>query len=174
MFQIWNAAQTWLVPLNIVFNVLRFGLALNWNRFLAFQRRSLNYLNSASEIIKLEFVTIDPFFSQSIHLKKIFFNVLRSPVGRLGGGEWSSPSEDEGRLYPSLGEGEGADKPVPSSFLGLLLCMAWCCFKLPWNEGNYAKILTRGLNSVLYITYYSLTPHSHTVLLDKQQNKTEY
>ncbi len=104
------------------------------------------------------------FFSQLIFFILNFVNALRSPVGRLEGGEWSSPSEDEGRLYPSLGEGEGADKPVPSSFLGLLLCMAWCCFKLPWNEGNYAKILTRGLNSVLYITYYSLTPHRHTVL----------
>ena len=46
--KIWGASQTWLVSLDIVFNVLRFEPALNWNRFLAVQRCGLNSLNSAS------------------------------------------------------------------------------------------------------------------------------
>ena len=43
-----RAAQTWLVPFEIVFRVSRFEPALNWNRFLTDLRRGLNCLNSAS------------------------------------------------------------------------------------------------------------------------------
>ena len=39
-----------MVPLKIKFNVSRFESALNWNRFLAVQRRGLNSLNSALEL----------------------------------------------------------------------------------------------------------------------------
>ena len=49
------AAQTWLDPLEIVFIATRFVPALNWNRFLAVQRRGLNSLNSASEWIDYSF-----------------------------------------------------------------------------------------------------------------------
>ena len=41
-------AQAWLVPLEMVFSVSRFEPELNWNRFLAAQRRSLNSLNPTS------------------------------------------------------------------------------------------------------------------------------
>ena len=43
--KIWDAAQIWLVPLKIVFNVSRFKPALNWSRFLADLRRDINSLN---------------------------------------------------------------------------------------------------------------------------------
>ena len=46
--EILNVAQTWLVPLKIVFNVLRSKPALNWNQFLADLRHSSNSLNSDS------------------------------------------------------------------------------------------------------------------------------
>ena len=39
-------ARIWLVPLKIVFNVLRLKPALNWNRLLADLRRGSNSLNS--------------------------------------------------------------------------------------------------------------------------------
>ena len=38
-----------MIPLKIVFNVSRFKLALNWNRFLAQLRHGLNSLNSDSD-----------------------------------------------------------------------------------------------------------------------------
>ena len=46
-----DAAQIWMVPLKIAFNVSRFKPALNWNRFLADLRRGSNSLNSGSEKI---------------------------------------------------------------------------------------------------------------------------
>ena len=46
--QTWDAAQTWLVPFEIVFSVSRFEPALNWNWFLAVQQSGFNSLNSAS------------------------------------------------------------------------------------------------------------------------------
>ena len=48
MSQILDRGETWLVPLEIVFSVLRLESALNWNRFLSIQRRGLNSLNSVS------------------------------------------------------------------------------------------------------------------------------
>ena len=44
-----------VVHIEIVFSVSRFEPALNWNRFLAVQRRGLNSLNSASVVPKLFF-----------------------------------------------------------------------------------------------------------------------
>ncbi len=49
-FEIWEVAQTWLVPHDIVFSVSRLEPALNWNRILAVQRHGLNTLNSSSEL----------------------------------------------------------------------------------------------------------------------------
>ena len=40
------------VPLEIVFSVSRFEPVLNWDRFLAVQRRGLNSLNSVSFYVK--------------------------------------------------------------------------------------------------------------------------
>ena len=56
--------KEWLVPLKIVFNVLRFNLALNQSRYLADLRRGSNSLNSDS--VKLSFYNAFYFIRMSI------------------------------------------------------------------------------------------------------------
>ena len=47
--QILDAAQTWLVSLEIVFSVSRFKPVLNWNQFMVVQQGGLNSSNSATD-----------------------------------------------------------------------------------------------------------------------------
>ena len=51
IYRLWAAAQIWLVPLRIVFNVSRFKPALNWKRFFGDLRRCPNSLNSDYELL---------------------------------------------------------------------------------------------------------------------------
>ena len=80
----YNAAKTWLVSIEIEFNVSRFEPALNWNRFLSVQWRGLNSLNSASgffgtcifPFIFLIYLNVFIFLLSRPHLYKIFLSKL--------------------------------------------------------------------------------------------------
>ena len=69
-----DTAQIWLVPLKIVFNVLRFKPVLNWNRFLADLRRGSKSLNSDS----VSTYNANQPFNQPISTQSVDFRIIFS------------------------------------------------------------------------------------------------
>ena len=81
------AAQIWLVPLEIVFNLSRFKPALNWNQLLADFSRGSNLLNSGSgyvpDLQRQNFWIFD-FANLGIKFRLfIFLNPIKAGGGRL-------------------------------------------------------------------------------------------
>jgi hypothetical protein len=70
----------------------------------------------------------------SFTVEKVLSGII--PAGRLEAGETSSKSGEDRLLLP-LPFSRLLERSVPSSsssLRGLLLCMAWCCFRFPYNS----------------------------------------
>jgi hypothetical protein len=140
-----------------------FKLQITPDRHNAIQ--NLNYYDLPTPLI---FRYHLPYKAHILGLKKSFtvekFPSGIIPAGRLEAGEASSKSGEDRLLLP-LPFSRLLERSVPSSsssLRGLLLCMAWCCFRFPYNSIKISIEVGKNNRAVyisLFLFFYTILCH---------------